>query len=86
MNGSQRIQDKRGSAAQRRRRRAWLVQAFGVEDGTVCHRCGVHLPADGDWHVDRWPRPGCRGGRYVRSNIRPSCADCNVRHNPERMA
>lgn len=72
--------DARGSAETRRRRRAFLLAEFAVEDGTVCHLCGQFLDRDGKWHVDRWPVPGAAGGRYTRENIRPACANCNERH------
>lgn len=40
-----------------------------------CYRCGKLL-----WFetltVDRII-PGCKGGKYVRNNIRPACAGCN---------
>ena len=43
-----------------------------------CFRCGI-LMAEGFkglLTVDRII-PGCRGGTYRRSNIRPACSDCN---------
>ncbi len=40
-----------------------------------CYRCGCLLHF-GDLTVDRIV-PGCQGGKYVRTNIRPACADCN---------
>lgn len=75
----------RGSAGDRRRRRAWLVQVFGWPEVRVvlCYRCGVPLLQDEDPEapgqavtVDRIV-PGVLGGRYVRGNIRPACAPCN---------
>lgn len=48
-------------------------------DGAVpacrCYRCGVLLTVD-TVTVDRIV-PGCRGGTYRRSNIRPACGTCN---------
>ncbi len=82
MNGSQRMQDRRGSACARRRRRSYLLSIFAVDGGTVCHRCGIWLPPNGPWHVDRWPVQGSEGGRYTRDNIRPACAQCNLQHWP----
>jgi hypothetical protein len=75
-----RLRDQRGSSYDRRRRRAALLATFAVEGGTVCHLCGAWLDPEGDWHVDRFPVPGVRGGRYTRNNIRPSCAKCNTGH------
>lgn len=40
-----------------------------------CYRCGRLLTAD-TLTVDRIV-PGCRGGTYKRSNIRPACQTCN---------
>lgn len=40
-----------------------------------CYRCGELLTED-TVTVDRII-PGCQGGTYRRSNIRPSCAGCN---------
>lgn len=67
----------RGNSADRRRRRRFLVIAYAADvDGFCrCYRCGVLLD-EATVTVDRIV-PGCLGGRYVRSNIRPACADCN---------
>ena len=40
-----------------------------------CYRCGKLLTLE-TLTVDRII-PGCEGGRYVRTNIRPACSDCN---------
>lgn len=40
-----------------------------------CYRCGLLLTAD-TLTVDRIV-PGCKGGKYVRNNIRPACGRCN---------
>ncbi len=40
-----------------------------------CYRCGFLLTVD-TVTVDRII-PGCKGGTYRRSNIRPACEDCN---------
>lgn len=68
-------QNERGNSYDRARRRAWLLEQFG--DGTTCPcaSCGVELTAE-TITVDRIV-PGCRGGRYVRGNIRPMCVTCN---------
>lgn len=91
-----------GSAEDRRRRRAWLLETFradvdvfsGERGGTSfwdkggvlaaplgegdpacrCFRCGLLLTID-TLTVDRII-PGCQGGTYRRSNIRPECGDC----------
>lgn len=77
----------RGSSYDRRARKAWLVKTFAsnIPRCCRCYRCGVLLTDDEGirpW-VDAQPItvdrivPGCRGGKYVRGNIRPACADCN---------
>lgn len=40
-----------------------------------CYRCGLALSVD-TVTVDRII-PGCEGGTYRRSNIRPACGTCN---------
>lgn len=68
----------RGSSQDRARRRAYLLRVYESNRGAGtcrCYRCGRVLTAD-TVTVDRVV-PGCRGGRYVRSNIRPACAGCN---------
>lgn len=65
----------RGSAADRRRRRAWLLETFGDGVHAPCYRCGLELD-DSTVTVDRVV-PGCRGGTYRRGNIRPACGPCN---------
>jgi hypothetical protein len=45
------------------------------EPACRCYRCGKLLTRK-TVTVDRIV-PGCKGGRYVRSNIRPACSRCN---------
>lgn len=66
----------RGSSADRRRRREWLVAEYGDGTRVVCSTCPAVLTVD-TVTADRHPIPGCEGGRYVRGNIRPMCARCN---------
>jgi hypothetical protein len=78
----------RGSNAQRRARRRYLVDRDGwrLPDGTgvvCCYRCAVPLLQDEDpeapgqsMTVDRI-LPGCRGGTYELSNTRACCGPCN---------
>jgi len=40
-----------------------------------CYRCGVLLTSE-TVTVDRI-KPGCQGGTYARTNIRPACGTCN---------
>lgn len=74
----------RGSSRDRRRRRAWLVERYGIprRDGKKtrvrCHHCARVMQADGKgWEVDRFPVCGHAGGRYRRDNIVIACIDCN---------
>lgn len=67
--------NSRGSAEGRRARKQWLLDAYG--DGTYapCSFCALVLDF-GTLTVDRII-PGCQGGTYARSNIRPACLSCN---------
>jgi 5-methylcytosine-specific restriction endonuclease McrA len=95
----------RGSAEDRRRRRAYLVETYRADVVLVlddfdnapqpmtphlaslyykhhqiqqccrCYRCGKLLTVD-TVTVDRIV-PGCKGGTYRRTNIRPACSGCN---------
>lgn len=70
----------RGSAADRRARRAWLLATFNPELGLSacrCFSCAAVLDAD-SLEVDR-VLPGALGGRYTRGNIRPICSTCNIK-------
>lgn len=35
---------------------------------------------------DRYPKPGRKGGRYVRGNIRPMCVSCNSSEGARQAA
>ena len=72
----------RGSAAQRRALRTWMIETFGVDGILACALCNVPLLADGapddpERFVVGRIIPGCRGGRYVRGNVRPECVSCS---------
>jgi 5-methylcytosine-specific restriction endonuclease McrA len=66
--------DQRGKAADRRRRKLWMLWKFG--DGTTapCVHCGTTLTF-GTMHQDRI----IPGGPYNRANVQPSCESCNMR-------
>lgn len=83
----------RGSSYSRRRRRVWLIENYAadVTGFSRCYRCGVLLynpdaPPSPEvvyaltlcapLTVDRII-PGCQGGTYRRTNIRPACGPCN---------
>jgi len=72
--------NQRGSAADRRARKQWLLDHFGDGVTVMCHlelsdRCEMELTF-ATLTVDRIV-PACRGGRYTRDNIRPACRPCN---------
>lgn len=70
----------RGSSRNRRDRKVWLLFEFGDGERADCaFGCGTVLTL-ATITVDRFPIPGCRGGRYVRGNIRPACGPCNSSH------
>lgn len=74
--------NSRGPAESRRRRKAWLLSEFG--DGTTAEcQLRVSPKCEGTvtfetMTVDRYPIPGCEGGRYVKGNTRPACGPCNA--------
>jgi hypothetical protein len=71
--------NSRGSSAARKVRRLWLLTEFGDGVSAPCAYCRVLLTVD-TVTVDRFPVPGCQGGTYRRTNIRPACGPCNSRH------
>lgn len=73
----------RGSAEDRRRRRAWLLRTFGDGQTCPCVACGAVL-TDATVTVDRIV-PGSKGGRYTRDNIQPMCMGCNRRRGDRPM-
>lgn len=67
-----------GNVYDRRRRKQWLLDTFGDGIKAPCSfGCGTELDFT-TMTVDRFPVPGCEGGKYIRSNIRPACAKCNT--------
>lgn len=70
--------NERGSSYDVRARKHWLLVTWQAVEGeglVHCYRCGDLL----DWFLLTVDRiiPGCLGGTYRRSNIRPACGDCN---------
>jgi hypothetical protein len=66
--------DKRGSAAQRRARKGYLLTLWG--DGELCpclYGCGTMLNS-ATLEADRI----IAGGSYARTNVIPACRACNV--------
>lgn len=79
---------ERGSAANRRARKRWLLSPeaqWGGDGETVpCWECGVLCgPDDVDLVADR-VIPGERGGTYARDNIAPHCSLCSCRQGQRR--
>lgn len=72
--------DKRGKAADRRRRKIWMLHMFGDGDQCPCAHCGAPLTFD-TVEADRI----IAGGSYRRDNIQPSCGDCNKRRGDTPM-
>lgn len=73
--------DDRGSTADRLARKLFLLAAFGDGITAPCElraspKCLTVVTLD-TITIDRWPIPGCEGGRYTRDNIRPACGPCN---------
>lgn len=72
--------NQRGSAADRRARKQWLLDTFGDGTEAMCHlelsdRCEMVVTL-ATISVDRIV-PGHLGGRYTRDNIQPACKPCN---------
>jgi len=61
-----------------------MLERFGDGQTCPCHACGVGLTYE-TVEADRII-PGCQGGRYVRENVRPSCAGCNRKQGGLRRA
>lgn len=66
-----------GSAKNRRAQKCWLLARFGDGVSCPCFSCGRALLFS-TMGRDRIV-PGLLGGRYIRTNLRPSCGDCNRR-------
>jgi hypothetical protein len=68
--------DLRGSSADRRRRKSWLLRTFGDGTSVPCNWCGKRLTRS-RLEADRYPVAGKDGGTYRRENIVPACRKCN---------
>jgi hypothetical protein len=66
--------DHRGNATSRRRRKRWMLAAFGDGITAPCVHCGAALTYD-TIEADRI----IPGGPYARYNVQPSCRACNAR-------
>lgn len=66
--------DKRGSSADRRRRREWMLETFGNGVTAPCFwECGREVD-ESTVEADRI----IPGGSYRRDNIVPACRPCNL--------
>lgn len=66
--------DKRGSAAQRRARKGYLLTLWGNGENCQCiYGCGTVLTFE-TVEADRI----IAGGSYRRENVIPACRECNV--------
>ena len=68
--------NSRGSAAERRRRKCFLLAWHGDGITCLCFACGkvlLYSTVQSDRII-----PGILGGGYARGNIRPCCGPCNI--------
>lgn len=77
--------NERGSASARRALKAWMLAEFGDGISTACVFCGRVLLFS-TMTKDRFPRPGRKGGRYVKGNVRPACLSCNAAEGARQAA
>lgn len=83
----------RGNPTDRKRRKLWMLSpgaGFGGNGETVPCAASLGSRCEGvvtyeTMNVDRIV-PGCLGGRYVRTNIRPTCFTCNNDLSHEQKA
>ena len=64
---------------------AWILGTFGDGITAPCAFCGRQLLYS-EITRDRYPKPGRKGGRYVRGNIRPACMGCNASDGARQAA
>ncbi len=73
------------SASARRALNVWMLGTFGDGITAPCAFCGRQLLCS-QLTRDRYPKPGRKGGRYVRGNIRPACMSCNAADGARQAA
>lgn len=73
--------DRRGSSADRRARKQWLLAAYGDGAQAPCYHCGTPLTAT-SCEADRI----IPGGSYGHNNILPSCGPCNKKRGNKPLA
>lgn len=65
--------EKRGSAADRRARKVWMLNIFGNGETCACVHCSAILDfvtVEADRIIP--------GGSYRRDNVQPACRHCNA--------
>lgn len=72
--------DKRGSNADRRARKNWMLDTFGDGTFVACRHCATTLTYD-TVQADRI----IPGGTYRRANVQPSCATCNRQRSDDLL-
>jgi hypothetical protein len=65
--------EKRGSAADRRARKAWMLRTWGNGETCPCVFCGRAVNFE-TVEADRI----IPGGSYRRDNVQPACKPCNL--------
>lgn len=65
--------DRRGSSADRKRRKIWMLATWGDGSTCPCVHCGDVLMYE-TVEADRI----IPGGSYRRDNVQPACRTCNL--------
>lgn len=73
------------SAEVRRALNVWMLGTFGDGITAPCAFCGRALLCS-EITRDRYPKPGRKGGKYVKGNIRPACMGCNASDGARQAA
>lgn len=62
-----------------------MLAAFGDGITAPCAFCRRQLLYS-EMTKDRYPKPGRKGGKYERGNVRPACLSCNAREGARQAA
>lgn len=73
------------SAEQRRALNTWLLGTDGDGITVPCAFCQRPLLFS-EITRDRYPKPGRKGGRYIKGNIRAACMSCNASDGARQAA
>lgn len=77
--------NERGNATYRRALKCWMLATFGDGVTAPCAFCDRPLLYS-QMTKDRYPKPGRKGGQYVRGNVRPACMSCNASEGARQAA